>query len=329
MQAFIAADALDWFTEPRSSDEDADRLRWDRTKTDAALRFLVSSCDLIVKRPGQRFQLSVKYRGARDAHFQLTKFLGAYGQLFHHLDLNMKRRYGRSPSAEPRSLARAFAHLGRPPLAKHLAERGCTALLELGSGTAPVLRALCTLNPKAQGWALDASAEACKEARRLADREGLARRIHIINERIEDFLAQRDATHRINPDFICLRGVANAFLDGGRDGLVSILTQIAQRFDGATVVISDYFGVLQKSTSHKTEPKALLQDLVQSLTEQGIPPSNLAQWKAIYDQAGLTLTEHKEVEIQGATIFTDFLTRRRKYSAFRAPPASAAKPKKR
>ena len=135
--------------------------------------------------PGAGYRLSERGGAASSYYGYLPMLVGAYEPVFSDIE-NMlvgAHVYGRDVSRSGRELAQ-----GVSALEEHLLDRiiglakaaQCTRVLDLGCGGGRVLSKVCKLSDDIQGIGVDWDPEACEEARRTMEHEGLHNRVSVL-----------------------------------------------------------------------------------------------------------------------------------------------------
>jgi hypothetical protein len=89
----------------------------------------------------------------------------------------------------------------------------------------------------------------------------------------------------------------NELFGRGPDEAVRFLQTIKSRYPGRHCWIVDYYGQLGHNLARNSGAvvrHALLHDLIQALSGQGIPPPDLKAWRKIYRSAAVRLIEAHE-----------------------------------
>jgi hypothetical protein len=103
-------------------------------------------------------------------------------------------------------------------------------------------------------------------------------------------------------DAIHARSLLNAVCDPAGTAVVQLLSRIRNAFGGRIFFVEDYYGRLGTGTSDPPV-HALLQDLAQLASGQGVPPPDLAGWAALYEQAGCGVLHAYEGSNDGISWF--------------------------
>jgi hypothetical protein len=288
----------------RSATDLSRQLGWDPRKTAAALQFAYLRTDFLHRDARGRYAVADTYRGRSPALFQLLKFMGAYRESITQLPASLKSS---SPAVDPQLYAEAFALIdprALQPMARQILAYGVRSAVELGAGSAPVLRALCRLDADFRGWAIDASGEMCSAARRRLFEEGRADRVRVLRASLGVFLRRHARPIRDRIDALCLRGVLNAFFWRGDRDCVALLRRLGRAFPGKLAFVSDYYGRLPAlQIADRRYQKNILQDLVQVLSRQGIPPADVDAWRRIYARSHCELLDCRDHAIPGGFTF--------------------------
>ena len=295
---------LDALGSPAASAEVARSLHLDPTWLEGCLDFLATQTDLVERVDGGRFRAHAD----ADVAFALEKFVGAYGPC---LD-----EAGPAPErVDGDTLAGAFVRVagagGSGPLASILAEWDVGAcVLDIGCGPASVLVGLATANPGFTGIGIDASAAMCAAARDAADRRGVAAQLTIVEGDALDVLASMTPEERRPVTAVYARSFFNACFGAGPDGATGAVATLGRLLPGRLLVVDDYYGELGRrpATPRADHRAAVVQDLVQVWSGQGVPPGDLDGWAAVYAAGGARLGRAYEDTLDGFRRFVHVVT---------------------
>lgn len=155
---------------------------------------------------------------------------------------------------------------------------------------------LGTRNSNFVGWGVDSSAAMCEKARGRVASHGLDHRITIVQGDAFD-AGSIAALPRSEVRSITATSVLNE-LWGPRRGQPSVATwlrSMAEMFPGCALVVTDYFGRLGH-VPPPWRPGTGLHDLLQVLSDQGVPPPDHGGWHEAYRDAGAVLLHMVEDE---------------------------------
>jgi hypothetical protein len=82
------------------------------------------------------------------------------------------------------------------------------------------------------------------------------------------------------------RSILNEFFREGPGQVVELLRTLRRSFPGRLFFAVDYYGALSRPGGGTDSYDGLLQDVVQALSGQGVPPPDLEGWMPIYEDAG-------------------------------------------
>ncbi len=271
----------------------ASALRADPELIAVVFDFLWRTTALLERRPGPRYRLLPIYRSYTALGYHLDKFLAAYSTTLSHLDDIMQSPQRGARLVNGRVLATAFrlADSGAPrAFVRILRKARARTLLELGCGTAPMSRALAKADPSVVAWAVDVNRAMCSAARARVREDGLAGRVRVRQSNIAGLRRAFAASVRARIDTLYAQSLMNAFCSDRRAPALALLRRLRHLFPGRRLFIADYFGRLATPmATRRVEIHTLLQDLVQALSGQGIPPAHHAGWVTLYAQAGCRL----------------------------------------
>jgi SAM-dependent methyltransferase len=267
-----------------------------------ALEFLARTTEVIIQKRDGRFQLGDT--SPIELAFQLEKFVGAYGPALHMLGDAMRHPDAGKIHVDRRALAAAFAGAGSflTPLVPDLIRKaGVRCLLDLGCGTASLLIELARSDREFRGIGVDASRFMYRHARRTLRENGLGRRIKVKHVDGRDLRGGLSPTEITRIDGLHGRSFLNEFFASGDRDIVEVLRQLRALFPRRKAWFVDYYGRLGHSAGSKDDCQlTLLQDIAQTVSGQGVPPSDAKTWRAIYRKAGSRLK--RAYEFQGAGI---------------------------
>jgi hypothetical protein len=126
----------------------------------------------------------------------------------------------------------------------------------------------------------------CAEARRRVEIAGLAGRISILQANAEgaENVVSEDMRSRI--DAVHASSLLNEFFRGGSARAVALVRHFKKLFPGKLLFVVDYYGtLLQPEPISSDRCHALLQDVAQVVSGQGVPPSDLEGWATVYNAA--------------------------------------------
>ena len=239
----------------------------------------------LVRKVGKSFAATELY--SPESQFLLELYTGAYRDNSVHLDTFL-----RCPKLAPAAVDRkrhtqaikiggSFAVKGVPEVIRQLQ---FNRILDIGCGSGALLVALAKQNPDFVGWGLEMNPSMCRLARAGIRSEGI-KGVRIIrgDSRNPRQALAADIRSRVQTVTACQ--VANEMFGAGFSGVVAWLRGLRRAFPGRPLLIADYYGRLGSKASGD-ERQTILHDYVQLISGQGVPPSSLKQWKAIYAEAG-------------------------------------------
>jgi hypothetical protein len=123
-----------------------------------------------------------------------------------------------------------------------------------------------------------------RTARARVRAAGLGRRVRILAGDITALAAAVPDAVAAEIRTVTMCDVANELFHAGPAGFVTWLRTASARLPGRLLIVSDYYGRLgQPGAPHR---ETLLQDYVQVISGQGVPPADVRAWQAIYRRAG-------------------------------------------
>lgn len=287
--------------QPTSVEELAEFLALHAGHLSALLEFVSRTTEVVKRDRGGRYRIDP--REIPEIIFQLEKFACAYGPAVRELGGTLAS--GRYGSVDERALSRAFAQVGADRMVKEIARQtGLKRLLDLGCGSGQLLIELAAENLEFRGIGFDTSGEMCRLARKRSRLAGVDSRIQIYEgdgRRLGSVLSQRtlrsiDAVHG--------RSFLNALFGNGKGEAVTMLRELGKLLPGRTAWFIDYYGELGKSRRPLPECRlALLQDVAQIASGQGVPPTDAKEWMRIYDDAGCHFSDALQIQNPGIRTF--------------------------
>jgi SAM-dependent methyltransferase len=295
---FTRSGVFERLRKSRTAEDLAQECDWQPDPLRSCLDFLAATTGLVRRDRKGRYKAILP-----PAHvFEIEKFVGAYGQMADKLpDLLSGKTTGRA-LVDHRSLARAFssiADVSRGLVTAMIVGARPATLLDLGCGTGSLLVQLAKLDPGFHGIGIDASKPMCQAARKHASRNGVSSRVRIACQDARDVQRLPDA------DALHAASLFNEMFAHGSGEAITYLGKLKERFQGRDIWLVDYYGRLGLGGNTRASDvgHALLHDLVQVLSGQGVPPPDLKSWRAIYRAAGCKLVEAHEFSGSGLDWF--------------------------
>ncbi len=271
-----------------TADELASKHHLDPTMLRSVLEYVAARTD-VIRKIGTRFVVTRKYTNA--SRYLLDLYAGAFGDNAAKLGQLMRRPSLAAKFVDRDRHARAFAMVGDSALGgvPEVIERmQFNHILDIGCGTAALLRRLAAQNPDFIGWGLEANPSMCRLARAEIRSARIGRRVKVLegdSKRLGEVLPAK-VRSKIKAVTAC--HVANEMFANGNTVAVKWLRKIRKTLPDRPLLISDYYGRLgSKIGCHHRE--TLLHDYAQLISGQGVPPTNIAEWQEIYADAGCGL----------------------------------------
>lgn len=252
------------------------------------LAYVAARTDL-VRKSGQRFAATSQYSGS--SRFLLDLYVGAYGGNAVQLS-SLLRDPSMAPLAVDRTRhARAFEAVEGSTfglLPELIRKLGLNHLLDLGCGSAALLLDLAEQDAHFVGWGIDTNRAMCRAARERIRVANLGNRIRVLGGDCKDLASAVPPKIRTTVRAVTACNVANEMFSKGDASAVSWLRSMRKALPGRPLLIADYYGQLGRGNG-KVSRETLLHDYVQLISGQGVPPANVAEWRAIYSRAGCRL----------------------------------------
>jgi SAM-dependent methyltransferase len=277
---------LDALEKPMTAERLAAKHGLDAEFVRGTLTYVAARSDLL-RRSGCRFALKGGY--SNTFRFLFDLYLGAYGRQAVELG-----RLLRDPSAAPRLIDRScYAHAfdavdGVGVLPALIRGLGINHLLDLGCGSAALLRELAKHDDDFIGWGLESNPAMCRVARRRIRAAGLSRRIRVLAGDCRDVARSVPPKIRTAVGGVTACNVANEMFGQGHQSAVEWFRGLRHAFAGRPLLVADYYGRLWQG-KRNCSPETLLHDYVQLISGQGVPPADAGEWRRIYRHAGCRL----------------------------------------
>jgi hypothetical protein len=284
--------ALEQLAEGVPASKVANCLGYDREPFRALLEFVCRTSDVLIHEPPETYLLNAAYRSYSSFGFHLDKFLGAYGSLLHRIDDALCFRGARQGLVDCETLAAAFRRANETafsPLAPLLCEWGVNSLMDLGCGTGGLLHELCRLHPDFHGWGIDRNPAMCRAATERLQAAGYGEKARVMCGDVRVVAELLSAQEREEVGSLYGQSLLNEFFQDGPEQAVTLLRLLAETFPRRHMFVVDYYGRLSQPSASDNEYQAILQDVVQALSGQGIPPMDLPGWAQVYQTAGCRL----------------------------------------
>jgi SAM-dependent methyltransferase len=300
---FTRSGVFERLRKSRTAEDLARECDWQPDPLRSCLDFLAATTGLVRRDRKGRYLAILPPGQFSSLAFEIEKFIGAYGQTALKLPvlLSGKITAGRA-LVDHRSLARAFssiADVSRGLVTAMIVGARPATLLDLGCGTGSLLVQLAKLDPEFHGIGIDVSKPMCKAAKNHAAGNKVSSRVRIACQDARDV--------RRLPDASALHAASlfNEMFAHGSGEAITYLGKLKERFKGCDIWLVDYYGRLGvgRNTRARDVGHALLHDLVQVLSGQGVPPPDLKSWRAIYRAAGCKLVEAHEFSGSGLDWF--------------------------
>lgn len=307
IEAFHRLGLFERLVEQRSAAELARECEYDEELLTALLEALYQRTLLLGRTRSGQYWLKKKYRNYYFLGFQIDKFLRAYGPAFGRLEQSLCADTLGRGFVNRKVEAEAYNTISSPPnpVVLEIAKaRGLGSMLDLGCGPATVLTELGAASSTFIGWGVDESANMCRVARARIARLGMSDRIRIIHADARSLASHLPTKDRRGIECLQSKGLFNELFRNGDEGAVAYLKVLKRLFPGRLLFIVDYYGKLTRVRETRGEHlHTLLHDLIQMITAQGVPPSDLSGWVKVYRAAGCSIEHAYEGSSQGIEWF--------------------------
>jgi hypothetical protein len=281
--------ALEQFKAASSSHDVADRLGYDRSAFQAIVDYVSRTTDLLIFEPPEHYRLNDLANSYGRFGFPLDKFIGAYGPLLENLEGILRDPKSGEALINHGKLATAFhraENSGAGQMPGLLREWHVHNLVDLGCGTGALLRELCRGDSEFRGWGIERDACMCEIAIKEIASQGLAERVRILRGDVRGLNALLTNSERDAVGALHGRSILNEFFRDGLAEVIEFLRILGKSFPGRLFFAVDYYSVLSRPGGSHESYDALLQDIAQFLSGQGVPPPDLEGWIPIYEEAG-------------------------------------------
>ncbi len=290
LYGLLRAGVLDRLRTPHTAAEVAVAHRLDAAGTEVALDFVARTTG-VVRRARGRFVLAPTYARGDGWRALLEKFVGAYGDTVRDPIARLRDLDQAGAATDRAALTRAYAwDVESPAVVQTLVDLAPAVVLDVGCGRGALLAQVCG-GRAIRGIGVDPSAAMVRAARAGTTAAGLADRISIRRGGVLDLGRVLTAAERRAVSVVHGGSLLNELV---RDEavVVATLARLGRWFPKRTLVVVDYLGALGQRRA--AGPCTYLNDLVQALSGQGVPPSTHDRWAALYVAAGARLVEAAE-----------------------------------
>jgi SAM-dependent methyltransferase len=277
----------------------------------AVLRFLAGERGVLIHTHPDTFCLAPDFRPLAVFEMHLEKFVGAYGRTFSNLECLLRGDISKMVPRDDERLAASFHRYNSiprnaNPVIDVLMAGKPHFVVDLGCGDASLLLEACTRAPHMRAIGVDRSLDMCRHARANVAARSLDDRVEIVHSEIGYFLDQIDGATKSAVTDIVGCSILNEFF-GDDCAAKQFLRHVRLAFPGRRFLIVDYYGTLSLQSPINDSDHCCLQDIVQLLSGQGVPPSNLQDWAAIYESAECTCVHAYEGTSAGIRWFIHVL----------------------
>jgi hypothetical protein len=274
-------------------------------------RFLAGDCGVLICVSPDTFCLAPNLLPRAVFQMHLEKFVGAYGGTLNNLECVLRGdRSGMAPRDDERLAAAFHQYNAIPrhgnPVLDVLMAGDPRFLLDLGCGDANLLVEACARAPQIRAIGVDRSFDMCRHARSNIAARDLDNRVEIVHSEIGYFLDQIDSATTSAVTDVIGCSILNEFF-GEEAAAEQFLRRLSCAFPGRRFYVVDYYGSLSRHSWANDSDHNCLQDIVQLLSGQGVPPSNLQDWATVYQAAECTCIHAYEGTSAGISWFIHVL----------------------
>lgn len=271
------------------------------------ITFVDKTTDLFEHKGMDLLRLNPTYRAYSKMGFQLDGLLGAYGECAKHAWATIRSPRTGSNHVNYHKLARGFERLESPqypsPIGEVCQALGIDTIVDLGCGPGTLLVEFAKGGNQRRGWGIDKNHKLCGVARRrLREIEALDR-FKIVNADVRLLNQSIQETERASVQAIHAGSLLNEFF-ARTSSAIGFLRSLRRLFPGRLLLVDDYYGkLMNKEAGPDHYRQTLLQDFVQVISGQGLPPSTLGEWEVVYQSAGCSVIREYAGEANGMTWF--------------------------
>jgi SAM-dependent methyltransferase len=286
-----------------SAEDLCDEFGFDQAAISGLLEFICQRTSLLrreqaprprsVGRPTILYTFDALHGAYPQFGYHLRKFLGAYGAVLTNLSsCTVDPRLG-PKFVDQAAFGQALQQLDVPPnpvVCQIVQEVGVKSILELGCGTGQGLVAMAAADQRMKAVGIDQDPGTCALSMKRVLEGGFADRVQIICGDAAN-VAELSGDDRLR-DVECVyaRGFLNAMFWPSDERAVHCLSQLSTLYPGGLLMVEDYYGRLGSTDGPiDGDLQAVLQDVAQVLTGQGIPPPTRQGWATTYAKAGCNL----------------------------------------
>ena len=311
IDALYREGVLDALKEPKQVEDLANQFAFDPMVLDCILEFAATHCDLIHEDPiAKSYAVEASYEKiAMPAHL-LDQYVGAYGTSLHELEKILRFPSTGAHLTNRERHAKAFSDAGTGPeeFIQFLVELKLKVVLEVGCGSGGILIRLARSDPSLKAIGIDQNEQMLKQARAAAS-PNVNERITWICGDLLEIISGLDKSVRDAVDVVVALSVANEFF--GERTIDEFLGGLSRAFPNRLLFIGDYYGCLgapvgkrvANLTNASDVRRAILHDIVQVVSGQGVPPRTVEEWQVCYERAGCSLIQVNEAVSGGVGRF--------------------------
>jgi hypothetical protein len=286
---------LDDLAKGRTTGAIARRNRFSGERLELALEAVAARTD-ILRRAGKSYRLARGYARYESLGHLLDKYLGAFGPCLLDPGRALSRRAAGAAArlVDRKRHAAAFSRIepvSSPTIRALIREFNLSPLLELGCGPASELIGAALDSPSFRGIGVEANTHMVKTGKSRIAAHAVEKRVRICQADCRRLAAAIPAPVRRQVRGLLASSYLNELFDSELEA-AGFLRQVKRLFPGAMMIIRDYYGSLR--SRRRSRPGAIVHDIAQLVSRQGVPPSHHAGWRRIYRSAGCRLVRHIE-----------------------------------
>jgi SAM-dependent methyltransferase len=243
----------------------------------------------LVHKSGNRFVATEDY--SSQSRFLLDLYHGAFGRTANQLRCLLEGASGGDHSVDRVLHARAFSQVGESNGGWEVGvirQLKFNQVLDIGCGSGALLVHLALHDAGFLGWGVESNPAMCRIARGRIRKARVGKRITLLQGDSTALRTVLSPEARASIQAVVARQVANEFFGRGTSRVVTWLRGLRRVLPGRPMLLADYYGRLGGSL-RGIQRETILHDYAQVISGQGIPPSSLREWEAIYAKAGCRL----------------------------------------
>jgi SAM-dependent methyltransferase len=276
--------------------------RFDQDMLAKLLAYASLRCDLVDRvdhDPQPVFRVAAAYREAALPAHLLDQYIGSYGPCLRDPAAALSDDGCGSRQIDRVRHAAAFARddlgAGMRELIHIVEEFEIKGLLDIGCGGGHLLTDLAQRRSDFFGIGIDANPSVVEIARQRVAKRGLAARVKFVRGDVFDLTLTEKECSSVHA--ITAVSLVNALFGRSGPGIDAFLALLQTLLPNRILIVCDYYGRLDAVREDADRfRRALIHDVAQSVSGQGVPPNDLAAWRCIYARSSCEIVQAFEGE---------------------------------